>query len=80
MASLEREYAYFKQHQDELVRKYEGRFIVVVGEAVVADYDDDREAYLQSKAKYGAGKFLIQQCLPADQIQIRRFHSRVVVP
>ncbi|MCY4108974.1 MAG: DUF5678 domain-containing protein [Chloroflexi bacterium] len=75
MASLEREYRYFKAHQDELVEKYGGKFIVIVEDEVVAAYENELEAYTEMKSKYGLGHFLLQECLPQDQLV--QYHSRV---
>ena len=35
---LEKEFQYYLDNQDELVKKYNGRVVVIVGENVVGDY------------------------------------------
>ena len=37
---LTKEFAWYIAHQDELVKKFDGRFVVIKGEAVIADYAD----------------------------------------
>ena len=57
MASLEREYKYFKAHQDELVEKYGGKFIVIVDDEVVAAYENELEAYTEMKRQVWVRSF-----------------------
>lgn len=80
MPSLQREYAYYKKHQEELLLAHKGKFIVIVGEDVVATYERETDAYEEMKEKYGAGNFLIQLCVPGDQARVFRYHSRVLIP
>jgi hypothetical protein len=75
---LEKEFKYFKSHQDELVQKYNGRFLVIKDEAVIGDYATEAEAYSETKKQHELGTFLIQQCLPGKDAYTQTFHSRVV--
>ena len=75
---LEREFRYFVAHQDELVKKYEGRFIVIVDDAVVGDYSSDGEAYLEVTKTRKPGTFLIQHCIPGPTAYRQSFNSRAV--
>ena len=59
---LEKEFQYYLDNQDELVKKYSGRVVVIVGENVVGDYSNYEEAHFESKKKYELGTFLIQAC------------------
>ena len=61
---LEREFEYYKDHQADLVKHYNGRFITIVGEEVVGNFDNELKAYTQMKKKHTVGTFLIQHCLP----------------
>jgi len=74
---LEREFHYYKTHERELVERYPGKFIAIVGEEVVGVFDDELTAYLEMKKKYGLGKFLLQECLPVKNSHVQRYHSRV---
>jgi len=75
--SLEKELEYYKLHQDELVKKYNGKFIVISNNDVVGVYDTEMEAYQDSMKKYGAGKFFIQKVSPGENDYTATFHSRV---
>ena len=70
MATLEREFRYYKDHQDELVKQYDGKFLAIKGEEVVGVYDTELEAYTDAKRNHPAGTFLIQHCLPGEAYNI----------
>jgi hypothetical protein len=78
--TIEKEFKFYKDHQSELVEKYHGRFIVIKGESVIADYGSELEAYTETKKKYETGTFLIQHCLPGEESYTQMFHSRVFFP
>lgn len=74
---LENEFKWYLEHQDELVSKYNGRIIVIVGNKVVGDYATKIEAYNSTKDKYEPGTFLVQSCSPGNTDYTQTFHSRV---
>ncbi|MBU1297577.1 MAG: hypothetical protein KKF20_01215 [Bacteroidetes bacterium] len=74
---LEKEFKYYKEHQDELVARYKGKFLIIQDERVIAVYDTEMEAYSEAKKKFESGTFLIQQCLPGKNSYTQTFHSRV---
>ena len=61
---LEKEYHYFKTHQQELVEKYPGRYVVIVDEDVIGDYETYADAYEKTIDEHDLGTFLIQACAP----------------
>jgi hypothetical protein len=75
---LEEEFQYYKDNQDELLKKYKGRFIAIVGKEVVGDYDTFEEAVDQTIQVYELGKFLIQECTEGEESYTQTFQSRVV--
>lgn len=75
---LEHEFKYFVTHQDELVAKYNGKFIVIIGDKVVGSFDTFEGALEDSQKKYKAGTYLIQHCRPGKESYTQTFHSRVV--
>jgi len=75
--SLEKEFKYYVDHQDELVKKYNGKFIVIHGENVLGAFGSDLEAYTEAKKKYDVGTFLIQKVDPGQTSYTQSFHSRV---
>ena len=76
---LEKEYDYFKRHREELLLKYPGRWVLVLGESIIGDYATQEDAIREALKKNPPGTFLVQQC-SSDANQIMRFHSRVTFP
>ena len=74
---LQRQLEYFKMHQEELVKKHEGKFLVISDQKVQGVYDTEIEAYTDAKNKFDLGTFLIQQCLSGQESYTQTFHSRV---
>lgn len=75
---LDKEFKYYLDHQGELVKQYNGRFIVIIGEKVVGDYDSYEQALYESMNKHELGTFLIQECTKGKESYTQTFHSRVV--
>ena len=74
---LDKEFQYYLDNQRDLVKKYNGRYLVIVGEEVVGDYYDYSQALSRSLEKYEMGTFLVQKCSPGDKDYTFTFHSRV---
>ena len=76
---LQKQLEYFKANQGELVKKYEGKFLVIKDQQIHGAYDTEIEAYTGAKNKFELGTFLIQQCLPGQESYTQTFHSRVAL-
>ena len=74
---LEKEFDYFLNNEKDLSSKYGGKYIVIVGEAVVAAYPSYEIALYESKKTMAQGTFLIQQCLNNTSAYTSTFHSNV---
>ncbi len=75
---LEKEFQYYIDHQEELVKKYNEKFIVIIDDKVVGIFNTFRDAHEESINKYKLGTFLIQECLPGKDSYTHTFHSRAV--
>lgn len=75
---LEKEFKYYLDNQDELVKKYFNKFIIIKDQKVVANFDTKQEAYDYATGEFELGTFLIQHCLPGDLGHTQTFHSRVI--
>jgi len=74
---LDKEFSYYRRSQNELLKKYNNRFLVIIGEDVVGDYDTYEQALFQSSKKHELGTFLIQECTEGEKAYTQTFHSRV---
>jgi hypothetical protein len=74
---LKDEFKWYIENQNDLVTKYNGKFIVIKDKSVVGAYDSERDALFESEKKYGLGSFIIQKCTPGEEDYTQIFHSRV---
>jgi len=75
---LDKEFKYYLDNQDELVKKYNGRVLVIIGDHVVDDFDSYDDALFDSVKKYELGTFLLQECTEGEEAYTETFHSRVI--
>lgn len=78
MTTLAKEFDYYLNHQDELVKQYNGKFIVIRDCAVIGVYDDELEAIEETQKKYELGTFLVQKCEPGINSYTQTYQSRVI--
>ena len=75
---LEKEFTYYLDHQDELVARYNGKFIVIKNCSVIGAYDSEFKAIEETQKAHPLGTFLVQKCEPGTASYTQTFHSRVV--
>jgi len=61
------ELEFFKANQEELVRKHQGKILVIKGQAVVGAYTDIWSAYEEAQKEHPLGTFMLQPCEPGPQ-------------
>jgi hypothetical protein len=76
--SLENEFKYYLENQDELVKQYQGKFIVIKNRQIIGIYDGEIEAIRESVKNHQLGTFLVQKCEPGSAGYTQTYHSRVV--
>lgn len=79
MGDLKKEFQWYLDHQNDLVKEYNGKILVIVNENVACSFDTEQEAYLYAKEKYGLGNFLLQKCSKGDSDYTATYHSRIRV-
>lgn len=57
---------FFKANQDDLVKKYNGKQLVIRECDVIAAFDSVGEAFDYGCKNYGAGNFSIQHCIAGE--------------
>jgi hypothetical protein len=75
LVMLEKEFEYYLANQGKLLKKYNNRYLVIVGERVVGDYDTHDDAYFLSQKKHKLGTFLIQKCTKGKGDYTTTIHS-----
>jgi hypothetical protein len=77
--ALEKEFEYYLKNQDDLVEKYNGKFIVIKDRHVIGAFDSEWEAVEETKKEYELGTFLVQKCEPGRDSYTQTYHSRVAI-
>lgn len=77
--TLEKEFRYYIEHQDELVKEYEGKYIVIKDCQVIGAYDSELEAVEGAREQFEMGTFLIQKCEPGRNSYTQTYNSRVII-
>jgi len=75
---LEKEFKYYLANQQELVKTYLGKYLVIKDEKVIGAYDSREYALQETTKVHPMGTFLIQLCSPGDTAYSQTFHSRVL--
>ena len=76
--ALELEFKYFLDHQDELVKKFNGKYLVIIGEEVKGDFDTLKDAYEFAVKNFELGTFLLQKCTPGEEAYTQTYRNRRV--
>jgi len=71
-------FQWYLDNQNEIVQKYNGKYIVIKSNAIVGSYNSDIEAILESEKKYELGTFLVQRCSPGTEAYTQNFSSRII--
>lgn len=79
MKNLKKEFHYYLDHQNELVKKFNGKYLVIKDFTVLGNFDSISEALDNASKVLGLkmGEFLIQKCSPGESDYTQTFHSRV---
>ncbi len=74
---LKAEFEWYLKNQEELLKKYNGKVIVIKDQKVIGVYDNELEAVTETSKEEKLGTFLVQKCEPGDVNYTQTFHSRV---
>ena len=74
---LEKEFRYYIEHQEELVEKHNGKFVVIKDYKILGAYDSELEAVNKTSEHEELGTFLVQKCEPGKQAYTQTYNSRV---
>ena len=72
---LEQEFKYYLDTQGELLKQYDGKHIVIIGNSVVGAYESREQALDSAYAQYKPGMFLVQLCTPSERAESLHIHS-----
>ena len=75
---LQDEFEYYLSHQDELVEKHDGKFIVIKDGVVLGAYENELAAVSETRKSHELGTFLVQKVSEGESGYSQTFHSRAV--
>jgi hypothetical protein len=75
---LRKLFEYYLRNQKSLVDRYNGRYLVIKDDAVVADFDNEQEALFYAKSNFNPGTFIVQRCTPGEDDYTQAYTSRVI--
>lgn len=71
-------FKYFTENHDEILAKYPGKFVVLVGKSVAFAKDSFDEAFDTAiEEGLNPGEFLIQECTAGDSAYTQFFSSQI---
>jgi hypothetical protein len=71
------QFQFYLDHQDELVKDYDGKFVVIKDGKVLGAYDDEISAITETQKLHEIGTFLVQKVSRGSEDYSQTFHSRV---
>lgn len=74
--ALKKEFEYYIKHQRELVKKHNGKFIVLKDNIVIGVYDNELDAVEETTKEHKLGTFLVQKCELGIENYTQTYHSR----
>lgn len=74
--ALQAEFEYYLAHQEELVKQYDGKVIVIKGCEVLGVFEDDLEAIAETAKAHEPGTFMVHRVSAQEEIQT--IYSRAV--
>ena len=74
---LTKEFEYYLANQDEIVKRYDGMYVVIKNCEVIGAYADQLDAINEAQKEHKAGTFLVQLVSPGETAYSQNFHSRV---
>ena len=76
---IEALFNYYLEHQEELVKEYDGKYLIITNEGVVGAYDSLNEVYEVALKTYRKGNFMLQLCSEGEKDYSQRFYTSRVV-
>ena len=72
---LLKNFEWYQQHQDELVQKYNGQFLVIVDCTIQGAFATEEEGYAFASGRYDPGTFMLHLCGPGAENYTVTFYS-----
>lgn len=77
---LEVAFEFYLSHQDEMVKKYDGLYVIIKNGEVLGAYANVLDAVMETQKIHQLGTFLVQKVSKGDVEYSQTFHSRARFP
>lgn len=76
LSPIEQASRYFRTHQDDIVREYQGKYVLIHDDQVLGAFDNVGEAYQEAVSTLAPGTYVIQHAIPGEAAYTQSFRSR----
>lgn len=76
MDKIKKQYIYFLDNKDSLIKKYPGKILVISDNFEVFAFESIEDAYTFDVKTLGFGNMLNQKCRESAISKVRKFHSK----
>ena len=66
---------WYIENQKELVRRYDGKILLIVNQKLIGAFDSMEEAYTTALKSYTLGTFTLQPCSPGSDSYTLTLHN-----
>ncbi len=78
--AIKREFAYYLDNQDDFVKKYDGKVIVLKNHEVLGAYEREIDAIVETRKHHEPGTFMVQRVSEGEADYTVTIHSPVFPP
>ncbi|MGD1047611.1 MAG: DUF5678 domain-containing protein [Candidatus Krumholzibacteriaceae bacterium] len=79
MPNLKKEFEFFLKNHDNLLKEYQGQYIVIKDEKVIGAFASEAQAIEETVKQHPLGSFLVQKCEPGENSYRQTYSSRIVL-
>ena len=80
IATVNNEFHYYLDNQDDFVKKYDGKVIVLKNHEVLGTYDTELDAIVETRKEHEPGTFMVQKVSEGEEDYTVTIHSPVFPP
>lgn len=75
MANVKQLFKYYLDNQDDFVKKYDGKYLLITPDGVKGAFDTQTEGYDIALKNFGKGNFMLQLCTKGDKAYSQHFFT-----
>lgn len=73
MVNLQQLFQYYLDNQDDFVKKYNGKYLIITQDGVKGAFDTQSEGYDAAIKNFRKGNFMLQLCTEGDEAYSQHF-------